>query len=233
MKIYCLQHDKDCPAGSILLWAQKKNHSISIIKLHQGQTLPTDLDFDWLIILGGDMNVYQDDKYQWLKAEKEFIKKSVCAGKIAIGFCLGGQLLADVLGGKVTENTQIELGWHKIFFNDIARKHKVLSVFKDSKIIFQWHKDTFSRLPQDALLIAENEICKNQGFIYKDNVFAFQFHLEVTEEIVSNFASDRAKHLFDIRYAQSKEEILEKISYAGENISLMFNFLDALEKETS
>jgi GMP synthase-like glutamine amidotransferase len=232
MKIHCIQHDLDCPPGSVLLWAQQNNHTLDVTKTYQNEKFPSLVDFDWLVILGGAMNVYEDDKYLWLKEEKEFIKNAILSGKTTIGFCLGGQLLAVVLGGKVTQNKRLEFGWHNVSFNDKAGKHKILSAFSKDEIIFQWHKDTFSRLPKGADLIAESKACKHQGFIYNNNVFAFQFHLETTKEIIDDFVNASAKLNLTGEYVQSNREILAGQNYIEKNKALMFKFLSALEMET-
>jgi GMP synthase-like glutamine amidotransferase len=228
MKLLALQHDEYDDAGSIIEWALKNSHTLVTVVLTKGEKPPPVLDFDMLFIMGGTMNVYEEDKFPWLAEEKVFIKKTVDAGKIAVGFCLGGQLLAAVLGGKVTKNEQAEIGWRTVRFNKTARKHPVLSIFGESAVIFQWHSDTFSVLPENAEPIAFNDICAHHGFIYGDNVFAFQFHLELTYQMLYLFAGELEKTGGKGRYVQSGEEIRRQHGNIAENNKLMFAFLDKL-----
>jgi GMP synthase-like glutamine amidotransferase len=232
MKLLAIQHDEYDDPGSVIEWALKHNHTLTTIVLTKGEELPDSLDFDILFIMGGTMNVYEEDKFPWLTGEKIFIKKAIDAGKIVIGFCLGGQLLAVVLGGKVTKNKETEIGWRPVYFNKTAREHPVLSVFKDSAVIFQWHSDTFSVLPENGRLIASNEACAHHGFIYKNNVFAFQFHLETTHQMIYFFTREHEKNGDKGLYIQSAEEIRNHPEYIAENNRLMFEFLDRIAKNS-
>jgi GMP synthase-like glutamine amidotransferase len=228
MKLLAFQHDEYDDAGSIIEWALKNNHRLATVVLTKGERPPPDLDFDILFIMGGSMNVYEEDKFPWLAEEKVFITKAVEAGKIAVGFCLGGQLLAVALGGKVTRNKETEIGWRTVNFNKTAQRHAVLSVFGKSAVIFQWHSDTFSVLPKNATLIASNDICAHHGFIYNDTVFAFQFHLELTYQMAYSFARELDKTGEKSPYVQSGEETRRQHGYIAENNKLMFDFLDKL-----
>jgi GMP synthase-like glutamine amidotransferase len=181
-----------------------------------------------LFIMGGTMNVYEEKRFPWLAEEKVFIKKAVDAGKTVIGFCLGGQLLAAALGGKVTRNMETEIGWRTVNFNKTAREHPVLSVFGENAVIFQWHSDTFSVLPENALPVASNDVCANHGFIYGDNVYAFQFHLELTYRIAYYFASELDKSGEKGAFVQSGEEIKKQYKHIETNNKLMFDFLDRI-----
>ncbi|MDR2796036.1 MAG: type 1 glutamine amidotransferase [Spirochaetaceae bacterium] len=228
MKLLALQHDDYDDAGSIIEWAIRNNHSLDTVLLTKGGKLPSSLDFDILFIMGGTMNVYEEYKFPWLAEEKVFIKKTVDAGKIAIGFCLGGQLLAVALGGKVTGNTELEAGWRIVNFNKTAQEHPVLSVFGKNAVIFQWHSDTFSVLPENALLVASNDACAHHGFIYGNKVYAFQFHLELTYQMAYYFARELEKGGEKGMFVQSGEKIRKQHKHIKTNNKLMFDLLDRL-----
>jgi GMP synthase-like glutamine amidotransferase len=231
MKLLVLQHDDYDDAGSIIEWALSHNHSLTTVVLTKGEELPVSLDFDILFIMGGTMNVYEEDRFPWLAKEKSFIKKVVDSGKTVAGFCLGGQLLAVVLGGEVTRNRETEAGWRIVKFNKTAREHPVLSVFGENAVIFQWHSDTFSVLPENALLIASNDACSHQGFIYGNNVYAFQFHLELTHQITYYFARELEKSGEQGVYVQSGDEIRKQYRNIAANNTLMFAFLDRIAED--
>jgi GMP synthase-like glutamine amidotransferase len=167
---------------------------------------------------------------QWLKEEKTLIKKAVDAGKTVVGFCLGGQLITCALGGKVTKNEQMELGWQNVRFNAAARKHRILSVLSQDMTVFQWHEDTFSILPEDALCIASNEACAHQGFVYRDRVFAFQFHFEINAPMFTILTKELAKLRYSGTYIQTIEQIERRPELIEENNGLLCQFLDALEE---
>ena len=114
MHIHILQHVNFETPGLISNWIEKKGHSFSITNFRQGDSLPGFDSFDMLIILGGPMSVHDEDKYTWLKQEKNFIRESINLNKKVLGICLGAQLIADVLGAKVHNMASPEIGWFKI-----------------------------------------------------------------------------------------------------------------------
>jgi GMP synthase-like glutamine amidotransferase len=228
MKLLAIQHDDYDDAGSIIEWAVRGNHSLDTVVLTKGGKLPASLDFDILFIMGGTMSVHDEDEFPWLAEEKIFIKKTVDAGKTAIGFCLGGQLLAVALGGNVTRNKETEIGWRTVSFNKTAQKHPVLSAFGENAVIFQWHSDTFNVLPKNALPVASNDACAHHGFVYGNNVYAFQFHLELTYQMAYYFARELEKYGEKGIYVQSGEEIRKQYGNIASNNKLMFDFLDRI-----
>jgi GMP synthase-like glutamine amidotransferase len=240
MKIHILQHENLNDSVAIEKWAKLHGHSVTFTKFYQNEKLPALDDFDWLLIMGGTMNVYEEEKFPWLKDEKCFIKKTFLAGKIIAGCCLGGQLLADVLGGKVTKNKYLELGWHKVRVYDAARENPVCGFLPPEITVFQWHEDTFSELPPGAICIAGNDACSNQGFVYKDTVFALQFHFEINTEMLKILekefklihSHDEYKSKYSGLYVQTAEEIFSHHEYAEQSNNLFFRFLTSLENKS-
>ena len=110
LRIHYLQHVPFEGLGYIETWAKQKDHILTSTKFYEKWTLPNIEDFDWLIIMGGPMGVYQEGEYNWLKDEKQFIKASIKKNKVVIGICLGSQLIAEALGAKVYPNTKKEIG---------------------------------------------------------------------------------------------------------------------------
>ncbi|MEM0016760.1 MAG: type 1 glutamine amidotransferase [Saccharolobus sp.] len=151
------------------------------VKEVMGEELKGDENFDSLIIMGGPMGVYESDKYSFLLTEMQLIKKAYSENKRVLGVCLGSQLIAEALGGKVIKGPHgPEIGIQTV---------KLLGDFKEfmgSKelTVFQYHGDTFS-LPKEAELLAYNE---NYFQAFKVNrILGVQFHLEVNSEIVNNW----------------------------------------------
>lgn len=136
--------------------------------------------YDMLLVMGGPMNIYEEAKYAWLKAEKRAIRAAVDADKIVVGICLGAQLIADALGARVVRGEHVEIGWLPIERADDCPADLMLP---DSLRVYHWHGDTFP-IPEGAHRLASSPGCKNQGFIYKDRVLALQCHLESTPESV-------------------------------------------------
>lgn len=242
IRIHVLQHVPFENPGTILTWAHDNGCSVTTTRLYESNggavDFPDQTAFDWLIVMGGPMNIYEEGSYPWLVAEKTFIKASIESEKTVLGFCLGAQLIAAVLGGTVTQNPDKEIGWFPVFFSEEARMKPCFSSFPDKPTVFQWHGDTFSTLPPKAVLIAENDVCRNQAFTYGDRVFAFQFHLEMTKQIIEDLCENCADDMTPGWYVQSPEEMLEKGEYMlekGEYMNQgnewMDDFLSALKAE--
>jgi GMP synthase-like glutamine amidotransferase len=238
MKIHYIQHEEFETPGSILVWAGKQGHTVTRTLIYlqtagndrgNGEAvLPAMNDFDWLVIMGGSMNVYEEDKYPWLTAEKRFIAEAVRAGKTVLGLCLGAQLLAAALGGRVTRNRYREIGWRPIRLTRAARENPCLSFLPEEPVVFQWHGDTFSELPPGALLLAESEACAHQAFVYRERVFAFQFHLENSEAILRGLVENCAAELTPDPYVQSPGELLAHPEYIAACEAWMDEFLTRL-----
>ena len=230
MRLHYLQHVPFENPGSILMWAKSNGHDITNTQLYKNDPLPKQQDFDWLVIMGGPMNIYEEDKYPWLSQEKSFIRESIDAGKVIIGLCLGGQLIADVIGGKVTKNPYREIGWFPVRLDKKIKSSPLFSFFPPQPVVFQWHGDTFSVLPEDAQCIAENDACKQQAFIYKKRVFGFQYHLENTKEIITSLIENCKNEMVPDIYVQTPIEVLAHSEYIEQDNKWMNMFLTQLEK---
>lgn len=227
LRIHYLQHVPFEGLGCIADWLSAKEHSLSATKFFEKNQLPELSDFDWLIVMGGPMGVYDEEKYDWLSDEKKFIRQAIDAGKTVLGICLGAQLIASALGARVYPNREKEIGWFPIF---PASEDQLLSESTDPFPVFHWHGDTFD-LPSGALRLASSETCFNQAFIYKHKVVGLQFHLEVIEESLHQMIAFCGNELVNGRYIQSAEMMLNNALFIGELNSRMFRLLDVLSKE--
>lgn len=160
-----------------------------------GEDLPGALSgYNALIILGGPMNVYEEESYPYLRDVDLLIKEAVKKGLPVLGICLGGQLIAKSLGAPVTRNPVREIGWYKLRLTPEGLRSPLFTGLPEEFPVFQWHGDTFT-LPDGATHLATTTGCANQAFSYGGNVFALQFHLEVTSEIINTWADDYADEL--------------------------------------
>ncbi|MDO8671400.1 MAG: type 1 glutamine amidotransferase, partial [Dehalococcoidia bacterium] len=161
--MHFLQHALFEGPANIVAWAGARGHPVSATALCRGERLPETGDFDWLVIMGGPMNVYEEEEYPWLADEKRLIEKSIAEGKIVLGVCLGAQIIADVLGAPVYKNSDKEIGWHPVFLSQEGRESSVFRGFPDRFVAFHWHGDTFD-LPAGCTRLAGSEACQNQAF---------------------------------------------------------------------
>ncbi|MBP2665449.1 MAG: Glutamine amidotransferase type 1 [Firmicutes bacterium] len=230
MRLHYFQHVPFENPGSILTWAAKNDCAITATHFYRHDPLPALDDFDWLVVMGGPMNIYEEAEHPWLITEKAFIRESIAAGKVVIGLCLGAQLIADVIGGKVTQNPAKEIGWFPVQLSAQAGQSPLFSFFPASPVVFQWHGDTFSILPPEAELIATSEACANQAFIYRRRVFGFQYHLENTQEIIDGLIANCGAEMIPGCYVQSAAEVLSHPEYIAQDNEWMDLFLTQLNK---
>lgn len=206
MKIHYLQHVPFEGLASIEHWAKSKGHSLSATQFYQDEPLPNVKDIDWLVVMGGPMNIYEDNKYPWLTQEKRFIEQAIENEKIILGICLGSQLIADVLGAKVFPNPDKEIGWFPIELTTEAQSSQVFSVLPNPFTVFHWHGDTFD-LPTGATRMAMSKGCQNQAFVYGEKVIGLQFHLESTKESVQKLIEHGADEIIEGKYIQKPDEM--------------------------
>jgi GMP synthase-like glutamine amidotransferase len=210
MRIHALQHVDFEGLGHIGAWIEKQGHPLTLTRLFAGEPLPRLEDFDRLVIMGGPMNIYEDDRYPWLAEERALIRAAVEAGKSAIGICLGAQLLAEALESKVYAGANKEIGWWPIRLTGPAGDGKdagLLAGLPAQPTVFHWHGDTFD-LPQGAVHLAESEGCRSQAFVFDNRILGLQFHLESTPDTVRAILAHCGHELIPARYVQSEAEIL-------------------------
>jgi GMP synthase (glutamine-hydrolysing) len=224
MRIHYLQHVAFEGLASIETWAIARSHSLSSTRFFANESLPQMQDFDWLIVLGGPMNIYETEKYFWLTEEKRFIERAIKNGKTVIGICLGAQLIADVLGAKVTQNAFKEIGWFPVELTaESAAFHSLPKQFN----ALHWHGDTFE-LPRGAVHLARSKACENQAFVSEEKVLSLQFHLEATSGSIQQIIENCGTELVEGKYIQTSGEILGEDEYFAQANQMMWQILDNL-----
>ncbi|WP_221412554.1 type 1 glutamine amidotransferase [Dysgonomonas sp. ZJ709] len=204
-RVHYIQHVAFEGLGYLETYVIEKGYSLSVSRMYEDYKFPNPDSFDLLIIMGGPMGAYEDDKYAWLKEEKAFIRSTIDAGKVVLGICLGSQILASVLGAEVYPNKEKEIGWLPVTFTNQSCQNFFDSREK-SQTVFQYHGDTFD-LPENAKLLATSEVCANQAFLYKDKVLGLQFHLEVTEPSCIEMLDNGSDDWEEGEYIQSQDLI--------------------------
>jgi len=232
MKLHILQHVSYEGPGYIATWANFNGFEMSTTLVSDTVTFPEVASFDLLVILGGPMNVDDSDAYPWLEAEKHFIHQAIAAKKPVLGICLGSQLIAQVLGGRVMRNPVAEIGWFPIAPTDFLPVHPLFQDLDFKIPVFHWHGDTFE-LPDSAQNLFRSRGCQNQLFVFGDRVIGIQFHPEATRESVKRMVENGADELRESLFIQSEAEIL-KNHYDQPNavLAVLLDRLGEFRKET-
>lgn len=230
MRLHYLQHVPFEGLGYIQQWADENSITISSTKLFEKEKFPSQDEFDFLVIMGGPMDVNNEQKYNWLSAEKEFVNNTIKLNKPVLGICLGAQIIANVLGANVYPNKEKEIGWFDVSKVSTSHPSKLFEIFPNSINVFQWHGDTFN-LPKGAILLAESEICKNQAFLYGEKVLALQFHLESTQEAIQKLIENCSDELIEAPFIQTVREMTDSESKIKNTNRIMKNILEFLSRE--
>lgn len=130
---------------------------------------------DLLIMMGGPMGVYEQDRHPWIACQLKRLEKRLAAGRPTLGVCLGAQMIAQALGGEVFAGPVKEVGFHPVTLREVA--DNPLRHVADTPVL-HWHGDTFT-LPPDVELLASSPLYDHQAFRRGHNILALQFHAEM------------------------------------------------------
>ncbi|MEI8348938.1 MAG: type 1 glutamine amidotransferase [Candidatus Omnitrophota bacterium] len=185
--ILVLQHAKEEGPGTLGSFFQKSGWEVSTIHLYKETRLPGDLSgVQAVMVMGGPMNVYEEDRFPFLKEEDIFLKRAISEEVPILGICLGAQLLAKAAGAKVKKAPHAEIGWAKVTLTKEGKNDQLFKGLPEELEVFQWHEDSFE-LPVSAIKLAEHPACPNQAFCYRKNCYGLQFHIEVDATLITDW----------------------------------------------
>jgi GMP synthase (glutamine-hydrolysing) len=186
-KILVFQHVPYEPLGTLDPLLKEAGFRIRYVNFGRDPNQRPSLDkYEALIVLGGPMNAHQIDTWPNLLTEVDVIREAVDSGMSVLGICLGAQLLAKALGGRVSRNPRREIGWHDVQLTAAGRADAVISTFAATQRVFQWHEDGIS-LPDGADHLATSPASTVQAFRFGEHAYGFQFHLEVDASLVERW----------------------------------------------
>lgn len=224
MRLHYIQHVPFETPGSILDWATTNGLPLSSTLVYEGKHFPAMDTFDMLVVMGGPMGADDEQEYDWLADEKSFIRDTIRGGKAVIGICLGAQLVASVLGSRISKNRNKEIGWYPVRTTRENTLVPATACLPREFTAFHWHGDTFD-LPPDAVRIAASDGCDNQGFLLGDRILGLQFHLEVTERSLEAMVENGRHELVKEKFVQDESEILSGKEFIRTNNRLMSRLL--------
>jgi GMP synthase-like glutamine amidotransferase len=205
MNILVLQHATVETPGVLLDFFREDGSRWTTVELDEGETIPDNLEpFDMMLVMGGPQDVWQEEEYPWFRPEKAAIRKYVGEmGRPYLGICLGHQLLADALGGKVGPSKSPEVGVLTVSSTEAGRRDPLLSALPSPITALQWHGAEVTTVPPQSEVLAESGVCPIQALRYGPHAWGFQYHVEITGRTVDEWA--------DIpEYAHSLETALGK-----------------------
>ena len=188
MKLLVLQHARVEHPGTFRKFLREDGHDWVAVELDEGEALPALDGFDALWVMGGPMDVWEEDEYPWLRAEKAFIREAMEGrGMPFLGLCLGHQLLAEALGGSCGASGQPEIGVMPVQLTEAGATSIVLDDLPDLFDCLQWHSVEVKTMPAGATCLATSPDCAVQVMQWGPRATSLQFHLEVEPDTVTNW----------------------------------------------
>jgi GMP synthase-like glutamine amidotransferase len=188
--VIIIQHLATEGPGTIAKFFYKMGQKFEIIRLYQDELLPSDFNgISGVVIMGGSMNVYEEDQYPFLKAEDEFIRRILKIKIPLLGICLGAQLLAKACGAKVEKAPIEEIGFFEVTLTPEGKKDTLFKGMDTHLTVFHWHTDSF-QIPEGGVLLAKGKLCENQAFRIGKNAYGIQFHPELTQEMLKTWVEE-------------------------------------------
>ena len=191
MKILILQHISIEDPGYIKDLMIKDKFDLTTVELDEGEKIPQNLsNYDAMFCMGGPMDTWMEKDYPWLIEEKKKIKEFVVdLKKPYLGFCLGCQLLGEIVGGSVVKSKKPEIGMLNINFLDNKKSDLLFNQFPDQIKSLQWHSYEVQELDKkkDITLLASSSETKYQIFKYQKHAYGIQFHIEIKDTTVGEW----------------------------------------------
>ena len=217
-RILVFQHGDYCPPGTLGDHLAADGLEPLIISLDQGEAIPDLERFDILMVMGGAMDVWEEEAHPWLVSEKAAIHRWVYGlDKPYLGVCLGHQLLADSLGGKVRRAAKPEIALLDIELSDAGRRHGLFSGFGATKRVVQWHGAEVAAPPPESVVLASTADCPVTAFGVGSAAFGIQYHVEATDQSISEWAD-----------LESNSKLLDRLHGPGAAASLRAKVTSAM-----
>jgi GMP synthase-like glutamine amidotransferase len=192
-RVLVVQHHADSPLGVMAPVLRAADVELDVLQAEHGCDWPRDAMEAWgLVVLGGAMSANDDGRCPHFGALLETIRQFTAAGRPVLGICLGGQLIARALGGRVVEGQRGEFGFVELRGRPAAHDDPLLGGVRLPVPVMQWHEDHFE-LPPGAVHLLASDACPAQAFRAGRASWGFQCHLEVDAPSLQAWAALRAR----------------------------------------
>ncbi len=233
LKILILQNCEYETLGAYERYLADSGMTFDVVHSYLGM-LPDPKKYDMLLIGGTPDSAYNRSQVPYLAQLYESLTAAVSANIPCFGVCCGAQLLAEIIGGRVYRNPEMEIGGYRVTLTAEGRNDPLLQGFPPDLPVFHWHGDTFD-LPPGARLLARGEKCQNQLFRY-GAIVGVQFHLEVTSVEARHWTARYAAELSHVGKS-AQQVVAECEAFESEMqhwaLQLMQNFLALVAGETN
>ncbi|WP_104107822.1 type 1 glutamine amidotransferase [Nocardioides sp. 616] len=196
-RVLVVEHHAECPPALLGEWLAEAGCELELCRPWAGDALPEVTAYDGLLVLGGEMGANDDDRHWWLTPVKELVRAAGEAGVPTLGICLGHQLMAVALGGRVARNPAGQtIGLQTVGWQEAASRDALAGSLGATARGVHWNSDVVTELPPGAKVLARTEDGAPQVVRYAERAWGLQLHPEADEHVVGRWADgDRADHL--------------------------------------
>jgi GMP synthase-like glutamine amidotransferase len=189
MRILVFQHVAVEHPGIFREFLKEDGIPWDAVELDAGEAIPSLAGYGQLWVMGGPMDVWQESENPWLVAEKRAIREAVIDRAMPyFGVCLGHQLLAASLGGKVGKAPQGEVGVLDVELTKAGRADPFFAGIADRFKALQWHGAEVAEAPPGATVLAHSPLCAVQAMRVGRHAYGMQYHCEILPQTVSDWA---------------------------------------------
>ncbi|WP_395662328.1 type 1 glutamine amidotransferase [Aestuariivirga sp.] len=183
------QHMDDEPPGLFGSFLAEEGAELDVVMLHRGEAIPSLAPYDFLLVMGGAMDVWETTQYPWLQDEIAAVREwTWTRNRPFMGVCLGLQLLAKALGGEVGLARAPEVGFGTVDLNALGLGHPMMRGLSPSFKVMQWHHAEVTRVPAGAEVLASSQVSPVQIMSVGQDILATQFHGELTPALIERWA---------------------------------------------
>ena len=189
-----IQHDPDVHPAIFRRAIEAQGINTYVVRPYLGEEFPDPTYMRGIISLGGPMSVNDSVRHPWILKEVDLMKRALDQDLPIAGICLGGQILAQVIGGEIGMNSTPEFGWTSLEITQSGKKDQVFSL-EHNPSVYGWHYETFKLPTSGCELLASSVHCSQQAFRVGKNAYGFQFHPEADVQLVGEWLSDPQSRL--------------------------------------
>ncbi len=190
MKLLVFQHIACEHPGILRQFLAEDGIDWVAVELDEGEAIPSLDGFDALWVMGGPMDVWEEEDHPWLVQEKQAIRHWVNELKRPfLGFCLGHQLLADALGGVCRPQVPAEIGICSVELTQEGCADGLFAGLPPRQQCLQWHAVQVAQPPENSIVLAKSDLCGVQALRVGAYAWSMQYHVEIEPDTVSNWAA--------------------------------------------
>ena len=194
VRVLSITHGPTVPGGVFDEAVETASHTLVRWSVPDGATPGPARTYDAVMAFGGSMHPDEDERFDWLAREEEFLREALAEHVPVLGVCLGAQMLARAAGARVRPADTAEIGWLEIELTPAGTRDPVLAKLPESTTVFQWHHYTFD-VPEGATELARSAVCTQAFRLGEQRAWGIQFHAEVTMLMLEAWASEDPEEL--------------------------------------